>query len=264
MTLVIIWGNRGSGKTTLATAIGLQAKAQGTPVYSNYQIDGVGELKPAMLNSIQGPAVVIIDEAYVWLDSRVSMDVRARFLSYILFQSRKMKLDFILTVQLKHSLDRRYRELCDYYIEAHNEKDKERFRYSIVDVAKMISTDRFLSYGAAEEGIFPHFKTEQRIDNDEARLIESMDPLEQNKRVDEWVSQAELEGIKPTKDSVRNYCFSKGIPQKYSIFIYYRMKERVSPTRFDTINSGEMSSLPHGEADRKKGKKKIRHKQKST
>lgn len=227
MTLVVCHGNRGSGKTTIATGLARQAIDQGVPVWANYGIVGAKELTPSNILTIQGPALVIIDEAYVWLDSRVSASTLNRFMSYILFQSRKMGLDFVLTVQLIHTLDKRFRDLTDTYIACEHQKTKDRFKYEILSVQKSVVKTRYLSHRTAEKYIFPYFKTEERIDNNESQLMESMDHAEQNRIIDKWVDAAEDQEIEPKRDRIKDWCMRNGIPAKYSSYIYFRLRDRV-------------------------------------
>jgi len=74
---------------------------------------------------------VIIDEAYAYLESRVSMSKLNLYMSYILFQSRKRGIDIIVTAQLAGTIDHRFIDLSDTMIGAKQVRDG--FLYIITD-----------------------------------------------------------------------------------------------------------------------------------
>ena len=121
----------GSGKTLLETKLILSAKI---PVLANYNIYedenkqvphknviplDIGEL----LHLPYEKCYVVLDEAYAYLESRVSMSKLNLYMSYILFQSRKRGITFILTAQLAGSIDNRFLSLADIIIVAQQVKD---------------------------------------------------------------------------------------------------------------------------------------------
>lgn len=116
LTLIHLVGDVGSGKTLFATHL---AKNDSRPVYANYKIKikRHHELKPEMLSHLNESSLVIMDEAYRWLESRLSSRNLNLYLSYILFQSRKRGLDIVLTDQLEGTIDTRFRQMTNYEIQ---------------------------------------------------------------------------------------------------------------------------------------------------
>lgn len=122
--LILILGDRGSGKTLLLTRFVLKNK---DPFYSNYKVYAdnnkinlhplYNELHPEeLLHLPVNSKKVIITEAYEYFESRLGMGAFQRYMSYIVFQSRKRKIDFIIDTQLDDTIDHRYTRLCDYII----------------------------------------------------------------------------------------------------------------------------------------------------
>ncbi len=134
--LVVALGNKGSGKSYLLMRFGLQSKRE---VFSNFRID-IPNYKPLdVIDFIELPnnIDVLIDEAYTWLESRTSGFFLNRFLSYILWQSRKRTIDIYLSAQRFRSLDLRFRDEADVLIKCkpreHLESDD--FVYTFLWVA---------------------------------------------------------------------------------------------------------------------------------
>lgn len=120
--LIVIIGIPGSGKTTLATELAL-LQSKFTEIRANYAIRipnyiplKIEELE--MLNTYIKPNLVIFDEGYTVIDSRNAMSSLNKYLSYKTFQSRKTVTRYVLTAQIKGSLDNRFRELAGIVIKA--------------------------------------------------------------------------------------------------------------------------------------------------
>ena len=88
--LIHFTGDVGSGKTLFCTQVALHDKRQ---IYSNYNIKlpNYHDLKPEMLSILTESTLVIIDEAYTWLESRLSGRNINLYLTYILFQSDNLE-----------------------------------------------------------------------------------------------------------------------------------------------------------------------------
>ena len=115
MTLFSFLGDVGTGKTLMATIMAIHDPR---PIYANYEIkvDSYHELFPETLNTLREPSIVVLDEAYTWIESRCSGTPIHRYMSYILFQSRKRGMDIILTDQIDGVIDTRYRQMINYNI----------------------------------------------------------------------------------------------------------------------------------------------------
>jgi len=120
--LIGIFGIFGSGKSLLLSIIGCSyANDPDYLVYSNLKIKHpkIRRLEPENfvdINPKHKKAIILIDEAYAWLDSRMSMSKTNRFLSYVVLQSRKRNMDVWYSTQLSGSVDLRLRELSDIFI----------------------------------------------------------------------------------------------------------------------------------------------------
>lgn len=141
--LIMIFGDRGTGKTLLLTRFLLKNKS---PFYSNYKVyeDNektklhhlYNELHPEELLHLDlTPKKVAITEAYEYFESRLGMGSFQRYMSYIVFQSRKRYIDFIIDTQLDDTIDHRFVKLCDYIIVA--ELGEDGFHYYISDKKKV-------------------------------------------------------------------------------------------------------------------------------
>jgi hypothetical protein len=110
-----------------------------TPFFSNYPIyhdnkekktlhKNYNELFPEeLLHLDMSPKKVGITEAYEYFENRLGMGSFQRYMSYIVFQSRKRFMDFIIDTQLENTIDNRFTQLCDYIIVA--ECTNEGFHY---------------------------------------------------------------------------------------------------------------------------------------
>ena len=133
--LILILGDRGSGKTLLLTRFILK---NNQPFYSNYKVykdstktelhELYHELQPEeLLHLDMKPKKIAITEAYEYFESRLGMGSFQRYNSYIVFQSRKRGMSFIIDTQLDDTIDHRFIRLCDYIIIA--ELDIDGFHY---------------------------------------------------------------------------------------------------------------------------------------
>jgi len=133
--LISIFGNMGYGKTLLAVYLCYKAYTKfNYPIFSNIKLNF--PYKPISIDNILNAklkkGIVLLDEAYAYVESRASSRKINRIFSYILFQSRKRQLHFILTAQLYSTIDKRFRELSDLVIIA-LEPDNYSFNYFITD-----------------------------------------------------------------------------------------------------------------------------------
>lgn len=105
--------------------------------------------------------LVVIDEAYLWLDSRRSMSKENVNVSYVVLQSRKRGFDVLYIAQVRSSVDLRLRELSEIWV--YCEKRGDGFHYTVIwrgMNAKIMH--EFLSKKAAEK-VFPYFDTREIV-----------------------------------------------------------------------------------------------------
>lgn len=130
--LIGIFGDRGSGKSVLLTFFLLKSKL---PFFSNYHIFNDEKTELPYNERIPHPrynelhveelmkmpntcGIVGITEAYEYFESRLGMGSFQRYMSYMVFQSRKKRKHFIIDTQLEDTIDHRFTRLCDYIIMA--------------------------------------------------------------------------------------------------------------------------------------------------
>jgi hypothetical protein len=152
--LCCICGNVGSGKTLLTTLLGAIANFQKISVISNYHLNF--SYQPIEITKLikceYENAYILLDEAYTYLDSRLSSSNRNMAFSYVLFQSRKKNIQMFLTMQIFRTIDVRYRDMIDYIIFC--QKMANSYKYTIEEsiTKKQISfeisfTNAILIYG---------------------------------------------------------------------------------------------------------------------
>lgn len=153
--LILILGDRGSGKTLLLTRFALKNQQ---PFYSNYKIYAdntktqlhklYNELHPEeLLHLDMQPKKILITEAYEYFESRLGMGSFQRYNSYIVFQSRKRGMSFLIDTQLDDTIDHRFVRLCDYIIIA--ELDVDGFHYFVSN--KKIVKELIIPFKSAEK-----------------------------------------------------------------------------------------------------------------
>ena len=136
MTLIYIVAPWLEGKTTFATLLVLMAEPHNFKVYANYTIH-VKNFIPLQVEHLikreREPSLIVLDEGYTWLESRTSGNVLNRLVSHDLFQHRKLHSHYIVTAQLEHSVDNRFRELAEIIIKCKNIGEMG-FKYTIYHV----------------------------------------------------------------------------------------------------------------------------------
>jgi len=226
--LIMVHGDVGSGKTLFSTGFAMQDTR---PLYANYRIHRKGwhDLKPSMLVTLDKPSLVIMDEAYTWLESRTSSSHLNRYLSYILFQSRKRQMDIILTAQLQRTVDVRFRLMANY--EVYCESTDIGFLYEITKISSRAvyrPMRMFLSFNEAES-IYPKYETYEKIPiNTDLVFNISDDKTDVLVEVDEIVDKMLL--IAPAKKwnrgIVTDYCLRNNIRRPLVELIFNAIKAR--------------------------------------
>ena len=162
--LIIITGALGSGKTLLLTY--LYTISSKKTIISNYVVVPVKnkEVLPfsdsILFKKDISDVDILLDEGYIYLESRTSSAKRNRILSYLLFQSRKRDIDIYITAQLTGTLDIRFRKMCDIWI--YCERDVDGFHYTFINISGKSRFSFFMPMKFAKT-IFPLYDTRQTI-----------------------------------------------------------------------------------------------------
>jgi RecG-like helicase len=241
--LMDINGDVGSGKTLLASKIAIENP--NVPVRANYEIK-IPNFKPLAvedllsLEATDTGTLVLIDEAYTWLESRVSMSKINRYMSYIVFQSRKRDLDIITTEQLRSSIDLRFKDMSNFTVFCF---DRPKPKTSVADFKyRIIKGNKFknLVYPFKKaKKLFELYDTKQvimppDIEELKADMIAS-NPTSLNKMVNDIVK--DIKKCKPeifkkevkevTHDFVNDLLLQLGKPLQYESFVYIRLRSQI-------------------------------------
>ena len=234
--LIHALGDVGSGKTLWLTAMALEASQNGYQVYANYHIKIPNFTfidNPAMLNDLPFGCLVLLDEAYNFIESRRSPADINLYMSYILFQCRKIGIDIIMSDQLEITIDTRYRSMTTWYILC--ELGRRGFEYTFIKRAtlKAQKPKTFILPFRAAESLYPLYDTYERInpiDNDlliriatdKSQFMEEIDTI-----VDDLLSKAPASAY--TQGIVSQICIERNFPRSYVKLIYNNLKARAIP-----------------------------------
>lgn len=165
MTLTLVDGNLGSGKTLLLVKTALEYPSD-KRIFANFHIDlpNVTLIRPSDLADIEH-GLVLLDEMYLWLDSRRSGSNENIRMSHDIFKSRKRGLDIWGTVQLSGSVDLRFRTLVDkaFYAAGLRQK-KYRYRYFVYNwqhFGYRTQGEYIIPLPYAEKYLFPIYDTNE-------------------------------------------------------------------------------------------------------
>lgn len=246
-------GDVRSGKTLRATikAFKYARRFPNRTIYSNYKLNEkffptFKLLKPEMLFQINEPCLVLIDEIYAWIESRTSGKDINRYMGYILFQSGKRGMDFIITYQLESTFDLRYREMINFRTDCikiiRNQKKDAGNVENIIGF--LYSEKRVSRYGEYKPKryflpirraikYFQMYNTLELIDPIDKTLIMNItvDQTDNIKDIDKRVK--ELLKIAPAETYTRiilsDYCLREDLPKKYGDAIYAAIKASTIP-----------------------------------
>ena len=225
-------GDVGSGKTLLMTGMALRDTRQ---VLANYKIriPNWKQLKPEMLFTLDKPSLVLIDEAYIFLESRRSGTAMPIYMSYILFQSRKRGIDIVLSDQIEDTIEKRYRLMMNRRIECENLGDMG-FLYYVSDRVRggfTIPRRFFLPIESAEV-LFPLYDTLQIINPIDEKMLYTIseDKEETIEKVDRIVAEI-LKKVPPTavkKGLVADYCLRNKEPHYLVELVFNSIKTKIA------------------------------------
>lgn len=236
--LILILGDRGSGKTLLLSRF-LLKNVQ--PFFSNYKIYEddektklhhlYNELHPEeLLHLDMSPKKVAITEAYEYFESRLGMGSFQRYMSYVVFQSRKRKMSFLIDTQLDDTIDKRFTKLCDYIIIA--ESDYDGFHYYCSDKKKIVQFD--IPFKSAEK-IWNKYDSWEVVTTPQIENLGKQIEVTNKTKLKERL--AELENIfyseygenfpknKITHAVVENFLLEQNENDVYSNFLYAKLQK---------------------------------------
>lgn len=225
--LISLDGNIGSGKTLLLVIIATTSKRK---IFSNFQLDLplYNELEVINLVNLENNINVFIDEAYTWLESRTSYKAINRYLSYIIFQSRKRNIDVYITSQMFSTVDIRFREQSNILIHCKRIDDNFHYYFNIVGSEKM---NHFILPLKEGKEYFKLYDTMEIIQPNNKQELE-FDLLKQypNQLLEKVIEISKI--IKPnlkkiTHDSIKASLLMNGYNTSYEKYLYLYLKENV-------------------------------------
>lgn len=140
--LIIIFGKKGSGKTTLATKLAVKYQRKGIPVYANFFVPGTYEFHPDKLGvtDIDPDSVIMLDEAGMIWNSRDYKTFSGELRNYFKLQRHFRHTVILLSQQF--DVDKTIRVLADYMYVVEG-------KFNFLSVAKKV-TNRLTVLSAAE------------------------------------------------------------------------------------------------------------------
>lgn len=236
-------GDVRSGKTLRMTikAFKYTNRFPERPIYSNYGLNlkffpTYRNLTPEMLNDIDEPCLILLDEIYAWIESRRSGQDINQYMSYIVFQSGKRGMDFILTAQLASTYDLRYRAMtnsetfCKKITKRKGDPNDPKNIIGFIYSTQKISMEgrfkpklSFLSINKAKK-YFQMYNTKQLINPIDKSLIMNVTTDMTNiikdidVHCDKLIKEYGMDNIK--KSVVRDYCLRNDLPKRYADSIF--------------------------------------------
>jgi len=231
--LILVLGHMGSGKTLFLTILGYMTKAK---VISNFKLNypnkSVENLSITQIinEDFKEKVVILLDEAWLYLDSRRSSSSLNQIFSYILFQSRKKNLNFYLTAQLGNTLDVRFRRLADFIVYCKNHKNY--FEYTLVNLNNNQYKKIRLPIESAEK-FFRFYNTNETVITDRSKicLLKAMSQEERKKLINGLVQKffsSKYKNKKITKYIVKDFLFEENIKADNELvdILYVRLKSK--------------------------------------
>ncbi len=217
-----VLGDLGSGKSLFLSLLGKTAERK-MPIYSNFalRMKGVKKIDVGDLEMIRN-GLLLIDEAYLWLESRASSSMLNKYISHLIFQSRKRGFDCFISSQLHGAVDLRFRFLEDLTIYACGlNENEDGFEYIMRGWGKTGSYT--LPYKTAEK-LFPLFDT---MEYPETAPTE-FETTKYNKEINKIIKKIRRDYNKPEKltlKMVKDICIEKAITDHLLIDgVYARLK----------------------------------------
>ncbi len=227
--LAIILGKLGSGKTLIMTLLAL---ADIRDIWSNYQIKDsrYNELDIPDLFDLPDKIILLMDEAYSWIESRVSSTSLNEYLSSILYHSRKAFTDIYLTTPEFSAIDKRFRKLANYIVFCgyRSNFESDDFHFIFYDKDNNSYGSMTLLYQDAIQ-FFKLYNTYEKVDSFRKKGLQFKIMKKYPERLRDYVVKLtelvsnEING-KITHDIVKDKLLMNGIDLAYEPLIYIRLK----------------------------------------
>jgi len=232
--LIIVVGNRGSGKTLYLTSVALKSNRI---IYSNFElnIDRYRKVEVVDLLDLPDDIELFLDEGYTWLEARTSMKALNRYLSYIAFQLRKRNLNVFLTAQQFSTLDVRYRDEWDMLIKCERidngrKRDEWDFKYSILHKESLKTSAWRLPFDKAED-YFDMYNTYEVVEPYDKKKLELQILQDAPElfwaKVEKVGNELEPTLNKITRSSVKVGLLKLGYDKSYCEYVYLYLKDQI-------------------------------------
>jgi hypothetical protein len=177
--IIAIVGRRGQGKSALGTYRALQAYKKDIPLYANYALKIPYHQYVGMEYIKNG--CVILDEGYLYADSRKSMSNANVFLSYELAQCRKNHNTLYFITQQSSWLDLRIRDnfdmidVCRAYTQYGQKKIFDHEKIGFVLVTRIITAvEPFIVSGyrfnPSRAGVFDYYDPYELVEKEKKNI----------------------------------------------------------------------------------------------
>lgn len=227
--LIIIFGKVGTGKTLYTV---LKSYYSLREVVANIELKigkkvGKFEFKIFKKGGYE-KKLVLIDEAYVYFNSRSSTSSNNKESSTTLFQMRKTSMDIILTMPLRRSVDINFREMADIVIFAKGLRNGA-YYYQVNDFLEDRVYYEKISLDIAKE-LYKMFNTYQIIHLDEEEEVNELSIEERRKYLDKMREDLfkRFKNQSITKDKVDLFIFENKIDKQMKDILYCYAKEKES------------------------------------
>ncbi len=227
--LVDIIGNLGSGKTLIMLILSLTYSKE---IWSNFKINipNYRKLEVPDLFSLKDNIVVLMDEAYAWIESRISNTPLNEYNSSILFHSRKTFTDIYLTTPMLSAIDKRFRHQANYLIECLHRPNQESddFHFIFNNLDNNSYGYQTLTYENAKK-YFKLYNTYEKVESSRKLGLEFKILKQYPNRLKERVlelTEIVRENIdgQITHDIVKDCLLMNGLDMSYEPYIYIRLK----------------------------------------
>lgn len=228
-----VFGDFGAGKTLLCSYIALETmrRRPNQKVFSNFGLKGAELVEPGdLIDFEKDESLFVLDEIYAWAESRISSSKVNRYLSYLVFQSRKRKWDIVYTAQLSSSVDLRFEQLTHLPCLALSRLGKpvdSPFKYKFLVEGNIVS--REYDYDRAKK-VFGLYNTNQVIKplglNDLQIEMEKLNGKSLSLRVDKTVSilESKYKFEYWNRDLVLDCLLREGLPLSLAPFCVARLR----------------------------------------